>query len=124
LPHRILVAVSQVQPAPDEKKSEYTEEERTWLPPVAKAPNRPPELTPELDKKRSLLLDQIHSYAEGRAEQGSVHRRRSLGLERLNSPSTRTIAFPGAQVPTAQEVPAAAAPAAPAVLPSSLSAEL
>ena len=80
--------------AKPEPSDEYGENDTTWLPPAAR---RPSGEAPGLKKQSSALLDQIKAHADSRLEGGSALRRKSLGLEKLNSPSSNPIAFPSAQ---------------------------
>ena len=57
---------------------------------------------------RSALLDSIRAHADTQLAVGSSARRRSIGAERLHSPTSRTVPFPKDE---ADKEEAAAAPA-------------
>jgi len=80
-------------------EEEYEEEDRTWLPPVARRPSSVSSASSTGDagdeSSPRSLLDQITSHAENQLAEGSMYRRRSSGLERMNS-NARTIPFPAA----------------------------
>lgn len=81
--------------AKPEPSDEYGENDTTWLPPAARRPSHGE--APGLRKQSSTLLDQIKAHADSRLEGGSTLRRKSLGLEKLNSASSNAIAFPSTE---------------------------